>query len=196
MSNKQWRNAPEGAQAPSEAKQAEQQARLKQAQEIADEYYNILHSTYGLEPVEQLVKDNGVRSMAAGIAGVMWQIVAVTGAVITTVEAQQFRNIVGPELRLPKSLCQSIEAMDADPDDYIDDPDDLAPQAEENSTPPAKRPRGAKHPLVQLIELAIKAARVFEKVTRGTNPNAFNARTLDQKEGELLQRVLAQPFKV
>ena len=194
MSNKQYRTPAEGAQAPSEARRAEDEALREQAQKISDEYYQILHSTFGTIPLESAASDTAVAHMAAGISTTMWQIVSVTGAVISTVESQQFRNIVGPELRLPERLCHAIEILDADPDDYIDDPDDLEPEVDANSTPPAKRPRGSRHPLLQLVHLAINAARVFEKVTRSTNPKVYNRRTLDEQDSAEMRKVLAGPF--
>lgn len=194
MSNKKFRTPAEGAEAPSQEQERRRADATARLEKIADEYYQLFHRVC-LAPDDELRgTDNAARGMAEQVAGVMYQIVSLTGAVLSTIDAKQLRQIVGAELKLPERLQICIRNTDYEDSNFLETPGPTEDEKAVQATPPAKRPRGAKHPLVGLIDLAIKAGRLFDKIMRGTNPNAFNRQSLKQKEQADWEKAMSAPI--
>lgn len=138
---------------------------------------------------DQSCTDDTVRGMLDDIGTALWQIVMIGSSVLGTINVKQLRAIVGPDLRLPDALLFGLRETGQSVDDFLHPAKPAEEDKPHNTTPPAKRPRGAKHPLLGLIK-ASSRPRLFEKNTRATYPNVFNKRTLDQQESNALVRDL------
>ncbi|MBZ0134901.1 MAG: hypothetical protein K8I27_00845 [Planctomycetes bacterium] len=115
---------------------------------------------------DQSCTDDTVRGMLDDIGTALWQIVMIGSSVLGTINVKQLRAIVGPDLRLPDALLFGLRETGQSVDDFLHPAKPAEEDKPHNTTPPAKRPRGAKHPLLGLIESILKAALIRKKHPR------------------------------
>ena len=123
------------------------------------------------------LSDEFVRRMLRDCLTLAWQNVQLTSAVLGTIDVAQLRRIVAGEFKLPDMMRKALRASGIDPALFEGEP---APQpvaasaGEKTKTKAQKRPRGAKHPLVTLMQNALQNVKFIDRVTRATNPEVHN----------------------
>jgi hypothetical protein len=119
-----------------------------------------------------VLTDAQARIMLSTAAAFLYQLVKLVSGVVETVDVGHLRDIVGPELSLPAHIVRKDDTVSLKETPPAEQPPDRDGR---------KNPRGRKHPLVALIELAAKAAKLLDKITRGLNPNAHDIETLESR---------------
>ncbi|MCB9934072.1 MAG: hypothetical protein H6840_00125 [Planctomycetes bacterium] len=115
------------------------------------------------------LSDNEVATMLADVTCFLHQVVLLTGHVLETFPVGEVRKIIAAEADLPVS--------------YIDE--DGKPRHAGKNQPGRdhrKEPRGRKHPLMALLNLAVQAARLLRQITAGTHPKLQNQRNKDEAD--------------
>ena len=110
-------------------------------------------------------------------AACMHTIVSMTTNVLGTVEVSELRKIFVPEAGFSAELANDLSAQGVDVKAY-------EPKTKPEPEPEGdhrKRPRGAVHPLLQLLKLCVQAAKVLKQIASGTHPEALNIETPEQK---------------
>jgi hypothetical protein len=108
-------------------------------------------------------------------AACMHTIVSMTTNVLGTVEVSELRKIFVPEAGFSAELAKDLSAQGVDVKAYEPKPEQK-PEGDHR-----KRPRGAVHPLLQLLKLCVQAAKLLKQIATGTYPEAFNVETPEQK---------------
>ena len=108
-------------------------------------------------------------------AACMHTIVSMTTNVLGTVEVSELRKIFVPEAGFSAELAKDLAAQGVDVKAYEPKPEQK-PEGDHR-----KRPRGAVHPLLQLLKLCVQAAKLLKQIATGTYPEAFNVETPEQK---------------
>ncbi|MCA8916177.1 MAG: hypothetical protein KDB90_12265 [Planctomycetes bacterium] len=140
------------------------------------------------------LNDAEVEAIARDTVRFLRQVVLLTSGVLETVEAGALRRAVAAESAMPGDVvledgsvshCRDayrvnddarVENGSADcaeatsPGGPGEQPAGPAPANVKN----AHGPRGATHPLVALLRLAVQAARLIKQITSGTHPGVFN----------------------
>lgn len=101
------------------------------------------------------------------------QLVSLTGGVLETVDVTSMRKLVANEMPLPRGMRFALKAAGIDAD--------VPKEPEAQHADHRKRPRASKHPLIALIQMAVQATRLIQKITAGTNPGSQNLLTKEEK---------------
>jgi hypothetical protein len=115
--------------------------------------------------------DDYVRGILADCTNFLRQLVRITSDVVETVSLAQVRQIVAAELALPSHIIREDGSMSNKPTQPVDAPD----------RDHRKNPRGRKHPVITLLQMALSGIRLLLQITAGTNPNVQNRESLGQK---------------
>ena len=191
MSNKKFRTPAGGAKVTA----SEAEIELKKLTDRADQLMADAHTLYRRMNADGPLNADKVREMSETVACTMYQVVGIVSGVMATVDSAQAREIVGPGLKLPKVLRETLKRLGDRDDAYLDR--ELTHEEQiVNQTAPAKRPRGAKHPLLALVETGIKAGRLYEKIMGGLFPRVFNRPSLIDKENEKMMKAVDAAFPV
>jgi hypothetical protein len=117
--------------------------------------------------------------MLADCCAFLRQLVAITASVVETIGLGQVRKIVAAEIPLPSHVIREDGTMSDRPTPAPQQPD-AAPDRDHR-----KNPRGRKHPLITLVQMALQGVRLLMQITAGTNPEAHNDESLgDARERE------------
>jgi hypothetical protein len=121
------------------------------------------------------LSDSHVRGILADCTNFLRQLVRITSDVVETVGVGQVRQIVAAELPLSRQIIREDGTCSDKPTPAVEAPD----------RDHRKHPRGRKHPLITLVQMALQGVRLLMQITQGTNPGAHNEETLtDQHERE------------
>ena len=191
MSNKKFRTPASGAKVT--ASDAEKE--LKKLTDRADQLMADAHTLYRRMNADRPLNADQVREMSETVGCTMYQVVGIVSGVMATVDSAQLREIVGPGLKLPKVLRDTLKRL-GDRDDAYLDRELTHEQQVVSQTAPAKRPRGSKHPLLALLETAVKAGKLYEKIMGGLFPRVFNKPTLIDKENAQMMKAVDAAFPV
>lgn len=98
------------------------------------------------------------------------QVVRITGLMLELVDVSQLRTLFAGDLKISRNVALQLKAAGVDLDEFF------APAATDESKDPnwRKRPRGSRHPLIVLLNLAVQSVRLIQRITLGTNPDAHN----------------------
>ena len=105
------------------------------------------------------------------------QLVSLTSAVLETIDVQSMRTIVAGETNLPRGMVLTLKAAGIEVGDVEKKPKEA--QASDHR----KRPRGARHPLMVLVNFSLQATRLIQKITAGTNPGSQNLKKKSEGSG-------------
>lgn len=131
--------------------------------------------TIGVTPYrDNVLSASQARKMLTDACTFLHQLVALTSGVLESFTAAQIRDVVGHDIALPACIIRGDHKVSV------------------NETPPKpeqapdrdgrKNPRGRKHPLVALIELAAKAAKLLEKIAGGLAPESMDREPLASRK--------------
>ena len=129
------------------------------------------------------------------------QVVVLTSAVLDTIDVEYTRKIVAADSK-PVDMRRALELLGYDPEILLGEKTGAQParrslgegvSASDGCSPNGqssndqtqdwrKRPRGRRHPLLQLVALASTSVRLINQITRDTNPRAHNRATLQERE--------------
>jgi len=134
--------------------------------------------------------DAEVEAIARDTVRFLRQVVLLTSGVLETVEAGALRRAVAAESAMPGDVVLEDGSVSHCRDAYRVDDEGRAEKGAADvaeSTPSggsaeptpvnarnARGPRGATHPLMALLRLAVQAARLINQITSGTHPGVFN----------------------
>lgn len=115
------------------------------------------------------LSDAEVAVMLADVTLFLHQVVLTTGHVLETVPTGELRKIVAAECDMPPSFVDEngIQKLDV---------------ANQPGRDHRTEPRGRKHPLMALLNLAVQAARLLRQITAGTHPKLQNQRNKDEAD--------------
>ncbi|MCB9895212.1 MAG: hypothetical protein H6839_12230 [Planctomycetes bacterium] len=110
------------------------------------------------------------------------QVMVLTASVTETIPAGELRRVVASECALPGDVVLEDGSISRYRDAYRvgeDGARSTAPEQEpskpaDHKAAPRSRSRGATHPLMALLRLAVQAARLIKQITSGTHPGIFN----------------------
>jgi hypothetical protein len=119
------------------------------------------------------LSDADVRSILGDCCSFLRQLVAITGNVVESIGLGQVRKIVAAEISIPRGTILEDGTMAMQ---------DVAGEPDRDHR---KNPRGRKHPLITLVQMALQGVRLLLQITSGTNPVAHDKETLtEQRERE------------
>jgi hypothetical protein len=124
------------------------------------------------------LSDAGVRSMLADCCSFLRQLVMITSNVVDTIGVGQVRKIVAAEIPVPRGAI--LEDGTLATKTALQEP---GPDRDHR-----KNPRGRKHPLITLVQMALQGVRLLMQITAGTNPEAHN----DESLGDVRERAAAK----
>lgn len=124
---------------------------------------------HGIKRERTALSDAEVAVMLADVTLFLHQVVMATGHVLETVPAGELRKIVAAECDMPTSFVDEngIQRLAV---------------ANQPGRDHRKEPRGRKHPLMALLNLALQAARLLRQITAGTHPKLHNQRNKDEAD--------------
>ena len=145
------------------------------------------------------LNDAEVEAIARDTVRFLRQVVLLTSGVLETVEAGALRRAVAAESAMPGDVVLEDGSVSHCRDAYrvnedgrvengsgsgtVPDPFSAGERADPGEQPAgpapantrnARGPRGATHPLVALLRLAVQASRLIKQITSGTHPGVFN----------------------
>jgi hypothetical protein len=109
-----------------------------------------------------------LRLILSDAAAFLHQVITLTATVLESVRPAQLREIVGSDLALPECILRGDKTVSLKETPALD-------------RDGRKNPRGRKHPLVALIELAAKSAKLLEKIGAGLCPQALDREPLSSR---------------
>jgi hypothetical protein len=136
----------------------------------------VLHAATYDRPVD----DATVRAMMADCCHFLRQLVRITSGVIESIGVGHVRQIVAAELPIPRGVIRE---------------DGTFSSKEAPGRDHRKEPRGRRHPVITLLQMALQGIRLLLQVTAGTHPNAHNEETLEQKKTREELREQERTFK-
>jgi hypothetical protein len=107
------------------------------------------------------------------------KLVDLAHGVMHTLDPHTVRRIVAADVPLTESMRVALKASGHNVDDLAEK-QRLKDVAEDPS--PRKRPRGARHPLMALMGLAVQATRLLTRLTREVWPELHNQFTKEEKD--------------
>ena len=122
---------------------------------------------------EETLSDGYVRRTLKACVAMATQVVEIASAVLGTVDVSTVRKISAGEFKLPAMMRRALKAAGIDPTLYEGGVPEPAEKPEGKAQ---RRPRGAKHPLVVLMQQGLQAVRLVDRITRATNPGVYNLR--------------------
>jgi hypothetical protein len=130
------------------------------------------------------MNDKGVRAMLSDCCQFLRQLVLITSNVIETIGIGQVRKIVAAEMPIPSAVIREDGTVS-----------EQATPAEPERDDHRKNPRGRKHPVITLVQMALQGIRLILQITVGTNPNAHAKETLEQKQVREQMKEQERTFK-
>jgi hypothetical protein len=112
--------------------------------------------------------DDHVRLYLADCCHFLRQLAVITSGVVESMGLGQVRKIVAEETPVPENVIGEDGTMKKP---------EPAPDRDHR-----KNPRGRKHPLVTMLQMALQGVRMLMQITCGTHPNAHNEETLEQRQ--------------
>jgi hypothetical protein len=122
----------------------------------------------GVTSTGEPLTDEQVRLYLSDCADFLRQIARITAAVVETIGIGQVRQIVAEEIPVAYGVIG---------EDGVLHPTEMPARSDHR-----KNPRGRKHPVIALLQMGLQSVRLLQKIVYGTNPNALNAETLEQKK--------------
>lgn len=106
------------------------------------------------------------------------QVVTTASAIFESLDPNTVRQLVAADVPLSTRARRFLKAADLDLYEKITHtpPPDLTGEGNSGESSPQKRPRGARHPLMVLLGMALQSARLIYQITRGTWPEVHNRR--------------------
>jgi hypothetical protein len=126
------------------------------------------------------LSDDYVRGMLADCCHFLRQLMYITSNVVETIGVGQVRQIVAAEMPVPARVILEDGTVSTK-----ETPASAAPDRDPSTgsgRDHRKNPRGRKHPLITLLQMALQSVRLIERITTGMNPNTANKESLEQKK--------------
>jgi hypothetical protein len=120
------------------------------------------------------LSDDYVRSMLADSCHFLRQLMYVTSNVVETIGVGQVRQIVAAEMPIPRKVILE--------DGTVSTRETPAASEGAPDRDHRKNPRGRRHPLITLLQMALQSVRLIERISTGMNPNTANKESLEQKK--------------
>jgi hypothetical protein len=127
----------------------------------------------GLSPLS----DDQARGMLEDCMRFLWQIAMITSEVVGSIQVGAFRQIAAADCAAPGSVIGP-------------DGREFKPVPEETRGP--KGPRGARHPLMTLVNVGLSAVRLLRQLVRGVFPGAVGELSQLEKFDERLRLIHAR----
>jgi hypothetical protein len=112
--------------------------------------------------------DDYVRSMLTDCCHFLRQLMYITSNVIDTIGVGQVRQIVAAEMPIPGHVILEDGTISTK---------ETPARADHR-----KEPRGRKHPLIALLQMALQSVRLMQQISTGMHPNTANKESLEQKK--------------
>lgn len=147
------------------------------------------YHVHGVSSGEGPLSDDEVKGYLANGVRFLHQTVTMTSHVLDTVDVKTLRRIVASDTD-STSLRKALKVLGRDADEVLGPETGGGKQEAGTSSDWRKRPRGRRHPLLQLVALACSSVRLINQITRDTNPHAHNRPTLEERQDAQFERVL------
>jgi hypothetical protein len=113
--------------------------------------------------------DDQIRVMLDDCSKFLWQLTHITSSVVETIDLGHLRKIVAAECPVPPNVIG-------------DDGKRGGSAPAEPDRDHRKNPRGRKHPVITLLQMALQGVRLLLQITSGTHPNAHDKESLEEKQ--------------
>ena len=135
---------------------------------------------------EELLSDDRVEFILRDALQFLWQVVSLTARVAETIQVGDLRQIVAAEMAMPGDVVKTDGTISRYPDAAKKGaaemgsgsrrvPDPISGDAEAEPGPRrTSKARGASHPFMMLLRLAVQASRLIKQITAGTHPEVHN----------------------
>ena len=114
------------------------------------------------------LSDAAARAYLADCCDFLRQLARITSAVVETIGVGRVREIVAAEL----PVCGGV----------IDDDGKVLTAEKPARADHRTEPRGRRHPVITLLQMALQGVRLLLRILEKTNPTALNELTLEQKQ--------------
>ena len=127
-----------------------------------------------------ILTDDIVRLMLGDCCQFLWQLAQLTSGVVETLGIGNVRQIVAAELPVPRHIIREDGTASDGAAPTLAEPDRDPSSA--SGRDHRKNPRGRRHPVITLLQMTLQGIRLLMQISAGTNPNAHNEETLEQKK--------------
>jgi len=124
---------------------------------------------------EELLSDDRVEFILRDALQFLWQVVNLTARVAETIQVGDLRQIVAAEMAMPGDVVKTDGTISRYPDALKKGSGEAGSgTAREPGPKRTSKARGASHPFMMLLRLAVQASRLIKQITAGTHPEVHN----------------------